>query len=40
MTELLQLHQFIHSNSEGLADAIDVVPRKVDKHDMLSAILD
>ncbi len=39
MAKLLQSHEMVYFDCFGLADAIYVISRKVDKHDMLRSIL-
>ena len=39
VTEVLYSHQMIHFDRLGLADAVDIIAREVDQHDMLGSIL-
>ena len=39
MAELLQPEQVVDVHSGGLADTVDVIPCKVDKHDVLCPVL-
>jgi len=39
MTEFLYSHQVVEVDSLGLADPVDVVPGKVDQHDMFRSVL-
>jgi len=39
MTELLYSHQIVEVDGFGLADPIDVVPGKIDQHDMFRSVL-
>ena len=39
MAKLFQAHEMIHFHCLGLADPVDVVPRKIDKHNVLRTIL-
>lgn len=39
MTELLNLHEVVDLDSFGFAHTIDIVSRKIDKHDVLCSVL-
>jgi len=39
MTEFLYSHQIVEVDGFGLADPINVVPGKIDQHDMLRSVL-
>ena len=39
MAKSLEPHEVVNLHSLGLANTVDVVPRKIDKHDVFCAIL-
>jgi hypothetical protein len=39
VTELLYSHQVVEIDSFGLADPVDVVPGKIDQHDVFRSVL-
>lgn len=39
MAELLHRHELVHFDGQWLTDAVHVVPRQIDEHDMFCAIL-